>query len=55
MQDQTSIVPRVTLTVSCPLPLFIWLKQTQRNCSAFVVEAVLEKKKRDEQAEQVEA
>ncbi len=32
--------PRVTLTVSCPLELFEWLKRTQRNTSAYVVAAI---------------
>ena len=46
--ENTEALPRMTLTVSCPFELFVWLKKTQRNCSAYVVEAVQEKQKHDE-------
>jgi hypothetical protein len=50
MKEITDVVHRMTLTVSCPLDLFVWLKRSQRNCSAYVVQAVLEKRARDEEA-----
>lgn len=53
MKEITNIVHRMTLTVSCPLDLFVWLKRSQRNCSAYVVQAVLEKRARDAEAEPV--
>ena len=40
MNDQLENQPKVTLTVSCPLPVYLWLKQSQRNVSAYVVEAI---------------
>ena len=55
MKDISEMLHKTTLTISCPLDLYIWLKQTKRNCSAFIVEAVQEKKERDEQLEQVES
>ena len=53
--DVTDVIRKTTVTFSAPLQLAAWLKRTQRNVSAFVVEAVLEKRERDEQLEQVEA
>ncbi len=55
MKDINDFLHKTTLTISCPLDLYIWLKQTKRNCSAFIVEAVQEKKERDEKAQQVKA
>lgn len=49
MQNQVSVVPRVTLTVSCPLELFVWLKKSQRNCSAYIVEAIEAKRQQEEE------
>ena len=58
MKDISEMLHKTTLTISCPLELFVWLKQTQRNCSQYVVEAIEAKrqqeKERDEQAKQVE-
>jgi len=31
---------KVTMTVSCPLELYLWLKRPQRNVSAYVVQAI---------------
>jgi post-segregation antitoxin (ccd killing protein) len=51
MNDQTEKEPRVTLTVSCPLSVYTWLRQTQRNVSAFVVRAVEAERRRGEEVE----
>jgi hypothetical protein len=45
------LAPKMTLTVSTPLPLYLWLKQSQRNVSRYVIEAVEERRRRDEEAE----
>jgi hypothetical protein len=50
MKRIEDVLNKTTLTISCPINLFLWLKETQRNCSAYVVAAVQEKKTRDEQA-----
>lgn len=42
--------PKVTLTVSCPLDLFAWLKRNQRNVSAYVVQAIEAEKQKEEAA-----
>lgn len=44
-------LPRMTLTVSCPFELFVWLKKQNhiRNCSKYVVEAIQEKRTREDQ------
>ncbi len=55
IDDVTDVIRRTTVTFSCPLQLAAWLKRTQRNVSGFVVQAVQEKKERDEKAQQVEA
>ncbi len=45
------LAPKMTLTVSTPLPLYQWLKQSQRNVSRYVIEAVEERRRRDGEAE----
>jgi hypothetical protein len=45
------LVPKMTLTVSTPLPLYLWLKESQRNVSRYVVQAIEERRQRDEEAE----
>ena len=40
MTEEMETTPKVTLTVSCPLDLYVWLKRTQRNVSAYVVQAI---------------
>jgi hypothetical protein len=40
MQNFSVKRPKVTLTVSCPLDLYEWLKRTRRNVSGYVVEAI---------------
>ncbi len=55
IDDVTDVIRKTTVTFSAPLQLAAWLKRTQRNVSGFVVQAVEEKRQRDEQAEQVEA
>lgn len=45
------LVPKMTLTVSTPLPLYQWLKESQRNVSRYVVRAIEERRRRDEEAE----
>lgn len=45
------LVPKMTLTVSTPLPLYQWLKESQRNVSRFVVQAIEERRQRDEEPE----
>lgn len=49
MNNVENIVKNMTLTVSCPFEMFVWLKQTQRNASKYVVQAVEEKRARDAQ------
>lgn len=49
MNNVENIVKNMTLTVSCPFEMYVWIKQTQRNCSAYVVQAVEEKRVRDAQ------
>jgi hypothetical protein len=45
------LVPKMTLTVSTPLPLYLWLKDSQRNVSRYVVQAIEERRRREEEAE----
>jgi len=45
------LAPKMTLTVSTPLPLYLWLKDSQRNVSRYVVQAIEERRRRDEEAE----
>jgi hypothetical protein len=45
MKEETVNDRKVTMTVSCPLSLFAWLKDTQRNISAFVIKAIEAAKK----------
>jgi len=52
--DVTDVIRKTTVTVSVPLQLAAWLKRTKKNVSVFVVEAVLEKRERDEQVEQAQ-
>ena len=40
MTNHNELVRKMTMTVSVPLELYVWLKRTQRNVSAYVVEAV---------------
>ena len=40
---------RVVVTFSCPLPVYLWLKETQTNLSAYVVSAVEDAIERDGQ------
>ncbi len=40
MTTDNSLVRKITMTISIPLPLYVWLKQTQRNASAYVVQAI---------------
>lgn len=40
---------RVALTFSCPLPVYAWLKENQRNLSAYIVQAVKDAIERDGQ------
>lgn len=42
---------KTTITVSMPLPLYFWLKESQKNVSAFVVKSVEEKREREEEAQ----
>jgi len=49
--DVTDVIRKTTVTFSAPLQLAAWLKRTQRNVSAFVVEAVEEKRQREEEAQ----
>lgn len=49
MKRIEDVLNKTTLTISCPIDLFVWLKETQRNCSAYVVAAIQEKRARDEQ------
>jgi len=53
--ENSDALPRMTLTVSCPFELFVWLKKNQHNCSAYVVTAVQEKMEREEQEKKVGA
>jgi hypothetical protein len=39
-KEQVGMNTKVTMTVSCPLELHLWLKRTQRNVSAYVVQAI---------------
>ena len=41
---------KVTVTISCPLELYLWLRRTQRNMSAYVVRAVEDAKEKDSRA-----
>lgn len=41
---------KVTMTVSCPLGLYLWLKQSQRNVSAYVVQATEAQRNSDDNA-----
>jgi len=52
--DVTDVIRKTTVTFSAPLQLAAWLKRTKKNVSVFVVEAVLEKRERDEQVEQAQ-
>lgn len=51
MKNIHEMIHKMTLTISVPLDLFVWLKQTQRNCSAYVTQAVIEKREREEEAQ----
>ncbi len=51
MSEKDVVDRKVTMTVSCPLSLFAWLKETQRNISAFVVKAIEAAKKTGEERE----
>ena len=48
MNTDNSLVRKVTMTISIPLSLYVWLKQSQRNCSAFVVQAIEAEKAKGE-------
>jgi post-segregation antitoxin (ccd killing protein) len=47
--DGLKIERKVTMTVSCPLELFSWLKETQRNMSVYVVRAIEAERQREKQ------
>ena len=49
MKDVEDILHKMTLTVSCPFEMFVWLKRSQKNCSAYIVQAVNEKRAREQQ------
>ena len=40
MNKKSNETPKLTLTISCPLDLYVWLKNSQRNVSHFVVKAI---------------
>ncbi len=48
-KDEVLKSARVVLTFSCPLPVYVWLKENQKNLSAYVVQAVEDAIKRDGQ------
>lgn len=45
--NQAETDRKVTVTISCPLELYLWLRRTQRNVSAYVVRAVQETKEKE--------
>jgi len=49
--DKVWKTARVALTFSCPLPVYVWLKENQKNLSAYVVRAVKDAIERDGQTE----
>lgn len=49
MKDISEMLHKTTLTISCPLELFVWLKKSQRNCSQYIVEAIEARRQRDEE------
>ena len=51
MNKQSLKMPHVTLTISCPFDLFVWLKRNQQNVSYFVVQAIEAEKTRSERTE----
>lgn len=51
IDDVTDVIRKTTVTFSAPLQLAAWLKRTQRNVSAFIVEAIQEKLQREEEAQ----
>lgn len=51
MNDIRDILYKTTLTISCPLELFVWLKKSQRNCSAYIVEAIEARRQQEEETE----
>ena len=48
--NQTETDRKVTVTISCPLELCLWLRRTQRNVSAYVVRAVEDAKEKESKA-----
>ena len=48
--NQSETYRKVTVTISCPLELYLWLRRTQRNMSAYVVRAVEDAKEKDSKA-----
>lgn len=48
--NQSEAHRKVTVTISCPLELCLWLRRTQRNVSAYVVRAVQETREKDSKA-----
>lgn len=51
MIEQVVKSPKVTLTVSCPLELYNWLKRTQRNVSSYIVQAIEAEKRYGDEME----
>lgn len=54
VNDFVDLIHKTTVTFSCPLALALWLKQTQRNCSAYIVKAVEAKRKQEAEEAGVE-
>lgn len=51
INDFVDLIHKTTMTFSCPLALAAWLKHTQRNCSAYIVEAIEAKRQQEEETE----
>lgn len=47
--DLTDLIRKTTVTFSCPLQMAAWLRHTQRNCSAYIVEVIEAKRKSEEE------